>query len=72
MPTPRRPELNNGKATPIQRPTINMTPAKKKATAKPAMKFKDLKSKKNPKGGFQWGVGRGITSLTAGGAHKSG
>ncbi len=39
-----------------------MTSAKKKATAKPGVKFKDLKSKKDPKGGFQWGVGRGITS----------
>jgi hypothetical protein len=28
-----------------------MSPAKKKASAKTAVKFKDLKSKKNPKGG---------------------
>jgi len=28
-----------------------MASAKKKATAKSAVKFKDLKSKKNPKGG---------------------
>jgi hypothetical protein len=28
-----------------------MPNAKKKATAKPAVKFKDLKSKKDPKGG---------------------
>jgi len=34
-----------------------MFSAKKKATARTAFKFKDLKSKKNPKGGFQWGVG---------------
>jgi hypothetical protein len=64
--------LNNGKTTPIQRPTIDLDSAKKKATAKPSVKFKDLKSKANPKGGFQWGVGRGITSPTAEGVHKPG
>jgi hypothetical protein len=32
-----------------------MASPKKKATAKPSVKFKDLKSKKNPKGGsFQY------------------
>jgi hypothetical protein len=29
-----------------------MTPAKKKATAKTSVKFRDLRSKKNPKGGL--------------------
>jgi hypothetical protein len=30
---------------------IAMNPPKKKATAKPSIKFKDLRSKKDPKGG---------------------
>jgi hypothetical protein len=30
-----------------------MTPAKKKATAKTQVKFKDLKPKKDPKGGIK-------------------
>ncbi len=48
-----------------------MASPKKKATAKAAAKFKDLKSKKNPKGG-QWGLGRGISSPTGGASAKIG
>lgn len=34
-----------------------MPSSKKKASSKPAVKFKDLKSKKDPKGGsFSWGL----------------
>jgi len=35
-----------------------MASRKKKASAKPSIKFKDLKSKKNPKGGFDAGSGQ--------------
>jgi hypothetical protein len=35
-------------------PKKNMASAKKKATAKTAVKFKDLHSKKNPKGGIKF------------------
>jgi len=39
-----------------------MASAKKKAGAKPSVKFRDLKSKKNPKGGFSWGAKRDSAS----------
>jgi hypothetical protein len=41
-----------------------MASAKKKATAKTVVKFRDLKSKKNPKGGLQWGVGLKLDKTT--------
>jgi hypothetical protein len=44
----------------------NMASPKKKATAKTAMKFKDLKSKKNPKGGSQIASLKAQTVSTAG------
>ena len=34
-----------------------MAPTKKKAKAKPGVKFKDLASKKSPKGGINWSGG---------------
>ena len=44
-----------------------MSAAKKKATAKGSVRFKDLKASKNPKGGFSWGVGMKYTpSITNG------
>jgi len=33
----------------------NMASPKKKATAKPSVKFRDLKSNKSPKGGYSFG-----------------
>jgi len=38
-------------------PENNMAPTKKKAKAKPGVKFKDLASKKSPKGGINWSGG---------------
>jgi len=44
-----------------------MNPAKKKkATKSAAVKFRDLKSKNDPKGGFSWGV----AASAGGGAGK--
>lgn len=44
-----------------------MASAKKKVTAKPAVKFRDLKTKKNPKGGaVQMYMKTSAPSLSAG------
>jgi len=45
-----------------------MASAKKKPAARAAAKLKDLKSKRNPKGGVssvQWGVGRGVADSSS-------
>ncbi len=42
-----------------------MASSKKTAAAKPSVKFKDLKSKKNPKGGFVYGTKAGPTGIQA-------
>jgi hypothetical protein len=40
-----------------------MASSKKTAAAKPSVKFKDLKSKKNPKGGLTYGIKSGSTGV---------
>jgi hypothetical protein len=40
-----------------------MPSKKKKAVSKPAVKFKDLSSKKNPKGGISWSGSSGGDAL---------
>jgi hypothetical protein len=49
-----------------------MKPSKKKATKRTATKFKDLKSKADPKGGsFSWGASQ-TSTVSAGKANKGG
>jgi hypothetical protein len=43
-----------------------MASSKKKATVRPSVKFKDLKSKKNPKGGAVQMYLKNESSITAG------
>jgi predicted secreted protein len=40
-----------------------MATQKKKSKTKAAVKFKDLKSKKNPKGGFGWNLKAGNVKM---------
>jgi hypothetical protein len=45
-----------------------MNPAKKKTTAKTGLKFKDLNSRKNPKGGWSGPGDKGPNETTIGSA----
>jgi hypothetical protein len=56
------PTRNHGKPKTPQ-PRIDMKPAKKKDNAKTAVNFRDLKAKKNPKGGES--VTLNFTKVTA-------
>lgn len=43
-----------------------MASSKKKSASRTVVKFRDLKSKKNPKGGLKWGIGSATGGAGAG------